>query len=521
MISCGCDNITEHFDRFADDYIPDHVKQGINTLRGAKDLEQIGGQLDEMARTDCFLEYYLDPNTEHTVMGTMNAMVAGKNTSQPGYQPGYYVPPGYAPRSSKEAPNGQDTQSQKPDPLATHHDAGLKGQQTDPMSSIVESVGRAQHRMRGITGGTSTPRGGVPGSSQPVHSSDWRVYTFPGFTGPGPAAVGLQPWTPHNGMPWSAKNNLELSRQALTFLLTHDGHGDGQPPWLETMGFTGGAETPCRSVKKIEKLRVWYRNDTTGSKFFATARIPGANTGESFKRVWKPTGMRHVFCVDEAPPTVVTELGPDTRLEFHKIPTPSVMSSVSTRGQQADHREALLLVQRKTFEITLDSGKKATCNVLWMKSARHPKIPAGDGVEDEMTAPAAADPTGAGEVGVATDPSLTQTKAPLTTAAEVGPVTDAINPPVGLGETSRAVVPLRALAMYEDPDTKDTIVSFFGHENPAGMMNAMGMVGFFMTGGNVSSGVTYQVEHHFQRLGDVLMMRTNESLRTAGPGQAI
>ena len=25
-------------------------------------------------------------------------------------------------------------QSQKPDPLATHHDAGLKGQQTDPMS---------------------------------------------------------------------------------------------------------------------------------------------------------------------------------------------------------------------------------------------------------------------------------------------------------------------------------------------------------------------------------------------------
>ena len=34
------------------------------------------------------------------------------------------------------------------------------------------------------------------------------------------------------------------------------------------------------------------------------------------------------------------------------------------------------------------------------------------------------------------------------------------------GETSRAVVPLRALAMYEDPDTKDTIVSFFGHENP-------------------------------------------------------
>ena len=35
-----------------------------------------------------------------------------------------------------------------------------------------------------------------------------------------------------------------------------------------------------------------YRNDTTGSKFFATARIPGANTGESFKRVWKPTGAR-------------------------------------------------------------------------------------------------------------------------------------------------------------------------------------------------------------------------------------
>jgi hypothetical protein len=58
--------------------------------------------------------------------------------------------------------------------------------------------------------------------------------------------------------------------------------------------------------------------------------------------------------------------------------------------------------------------------------------------------------------------------------------------------------------MYEDPTTSQTVACLFGHDNPVGWSNSLGMASFYLTGGNMSGGLFDQVLHNFQRLADVV-----------------
>lgn len=271
----------------------------------------------------------------------------------------------------------------------------------------------------------------------------------------------------------SAKSVMETAHKAVLGLLEANPVGEKGMPWLDELGFTLGQEGFV-TVNKLDKLRIWYRNDVHGSKYFASCIIPNTKASETFKRVWKPAGMRHIFCTDDAPATVLTELGPDSRVEFHKVPTAHAMSAFSAKGQQHDYREALLFVMRTTVDLPMDGSRKTKCSIMWMKSARHPSLPSTD--QTDGVRPGTPEPK----------------------------MTESLPVPVGLGESARAVVYLRALAMYEDPTTNQTVACLFGHDNPVGWSNSLGMASYYLTGGNVSGGLFDQVLHNFQRLSDVV-----------------
>jgi hypothetical protein len=282
-----------------------------------------------------------------------------------------------------------------------------------------------------------------------------------------------------------AKSVMDASEMSIAMLLQGHKVGETMPKFVRSMGFAGGS--PITQLYRepvpdnMHNLRIWGRNDVHGTQYFASCVLPGVKPYECHVRLWRSTGIQHVYCTDDAPYTVVHNLSGDARIEYHRIPSAHFLSGITALGFQYDCREALVLVQKRTFNIALEGAKKAKLHLIWMKSVRHPSLPIGDKeVQSEMVAASMMKSYAASRE--------------LENAHEVQQCA---------GTKDRAVIRLRAIGFYEDG--QDTICVNFGHEDSAGgITDAFGKAQYLLSMGHAAGGVDQIVKFQMERLGHIL-----------------
>jgi hypothetical protein len=225
----------------------------------------------------------------------------------------------------------------------------------------------------------------------------------------------------------------------------------------------------------VEKLRIWGRNDVHGQQYFASCVLPKVTPDEAQRRLFKTTGIQHVYNTDDAPYTVLQHLSGDARIEYHHIPSAHLLSGVSSFGFQYDSREACVLVHKTSFTLP----NKATCYLVMMKSIRHPDL-----AHEGETVQAAA--------------SMMKSYAAGKKLENVHQCQNIV------GRLPRALIRLRAFAFYEDPTSKQTVSCCFGHEDSGGNINALEKAKHYLSFGFTTGGVEDVVKFNFERLSHIL-----------------
>jgi len=295
-----------------------------------------------------------------------------------------------------------------------------------------------------------------------------------------------------------SRSVMQSAQMAMVCLLREDPVADKPPQWLSDIGFAGGRlidsstlKFPSgRSLDNIEKLRIWGSNDIHGMQYFASCILPDCRADEASRRLWRTTGTQHVFNTDYAPFAVVHQLSGESRVEYHHIPCPSVLSNIVSRGFQYSTREALVLVTRAHSTISV-GGKETIAHFVWMKSIRHPDLPA-EGQGYDGIAPAAS-----------MMKSYAKNKHMESTAAVQGVA----------GSTPRAIVRLRAFVFYEDPTTQSTVCCCFGHEDSSGgLAETFGKAGHYLSFGFAAGGVHETASFQMSRMAHILPTSGEEYL---------
>jgi hypothetical protein len=136
-------------------------------------------------------------------------------------------------------------------------------------------------------------------------------------------------------------------------------------------------------------------------------------------------------------------------------------------------------------------GKETLAHFVWMKSVRHPDLPAAD----------------QGYQGVA--PAASMMKSYSGNASM-----ESVNYVKGIaGKQSRAVVRLRGFVFYEDPGTQSTVCCLFGHEDSSGgLKETIGKAGHYLTFGFGSGGVHETATFQMSRLAHILPTSGEEHL---------
>jgi hypothetical protein len=284
-----------------------------------------------------------------------------------------------------------------------------------------------------------------------------------------------------------AKSVMEASEMSIAMLL-RDHKVDGTTPkFVRAMGFAGGKEVTqglrAPLPDNIHNLRIWGRNDVHGTQYFASCVLPNVKPAECHHRLWRSTGIQHVYCTDDAPYSVVHNLSGQARIEYHRIPSAHVLSGITALGFQYDCREALVLVQKRSFNIAITPDKSTRLHLIWMKSIRHPSLPIGNSeVQSEMVA-ASMMKSYAGAQELSNAHEVQQTA----------------------GTKERAVIRCRAIGFYEDPDSHETICVNFGHEDSAGgITDAMGKAQYLLSMGFSAGGIDQIVKFQMERLAHIL-----------------
>jgi len=297
-----------------------------------------------------------------------------------------------------------------------------------------------------------------------------------------------------------SRSVMQSSQMSLVVLLREDPVAEKAPRWLSDIGFAGGSEVDTATMKfpgsgnpvrNMEKLRIWGSNDIHGMQYFASCILPNCRADEAHRRLFKPTGIRHVYNTNRAPYAVVHRLSGESRVEFHCIPCPSVLSTITAEGFEYSTREALVMVSRAHCNISV-GGQETMAHFVWMKSIRHPDLP----TENK------------GYEGVAPAASMMKT---FTTGG--GQMESVGYAQAVAGSRSRAVVRLRAFVFYEDPMTQSTVCCCFGHEDSSGgLMETMGKAGHYLTFGMASGGVNETALFQMSRLAHILPSSGEEQL---------
>jgi hypothetical protein len=277
-----------------------------------------------------------------------------------------------------------------------------------------------------------------------------------------------------------SRSVMQASQMAIASLLSESPVAEKPPKWLSDMKFAGGSTVEI--AENLENVRVWGRNDVHGQQYFASCILPNVTADEAHRRLFKTTGVQHVYNTDDAPFTVLQHLSGDARIEYHHIPTGHLLSAVSSFGFQFDSREAVVLVHKAT--VTLPN--KAKCHIVMLKSVRHPSVVH----EGETVAPAA---------------SMMKSYAPgkkLENAHHIAGI---------VGRQQRALIRLRAFAFYEDPEINKTVCTCFGHEDDAGAYNNLGKAQHYLSFGYSTGGVTDVVKYQFERLSHILPSNNDAS----------
>jgi hypothetical protein len=298
-----------------------------------------------------------------------------------------------------------------------------------------------------------------------------------------------------------ARSVMEASEMSIATLL-RDHKVDGTTPkFVRSMGFAGGAQI-TKGLRfplpdEIHNLQIWGRNDVHGTQYFAHCVLPNVNAEECYHRLWRPTAMQHVYCTDDAPYSVVHHLSGEARIEYHRIPSAHVLTPITALGFQYDCREALVLVQKRSFNVPIRPDKKTKLHLVWMKSIRHPSLPIGNSeVQADMVAA-----------------SMMKSYANSQELSNVHDVQQIA------GTRDRAVIRVRAIGFYEDPDTPgQTICVNFGHEDSAGgFTDGMGKAAYLLSMGNVAGGIDQIVKFQMERLAHILPTHIGGSHYATGP----
>jgi hypothetical protein len=285
-----------------------------------------------------------------------------------------------------------------------------------------------------------------------------------------------------------SRSVMQASQMAIGQLLNESPIEEKPPKWLLEMKFSGGKTLEV--AENVNNLRVWGRNDVHGAQYFASCILPNVTAEEASKRLWKTTGVQHVYNTDDAPYAVLQNLSGDARIEYHHIPTAHMLSTISSYGFQYDSREAAVLVEKATFPL----ANKAVCHMVWMKSIRHPDLSGSEEVQ-----PAA---------------SVMKSYSAGTKLANI----EHVQPYVG--KSTRALIRLRAMAFYQDPATQKTVCCCFGHEDPAGGFNALEKTKYYLSFGFTTGGVEEIVKFNLQRLSHILPSHRDASIKTVASSVA-
>jgi hypothetical protein len=286
-----------------------------------------------------------------------------------------------------------------------------------------------------------------------------------------------------------AKSVMEASEMSIAMLLRDlKVDGNGTPPkFVKAMGFAGGKEITQGLYgpmpDNIHNLRIWGRNDVHGTQYFASCVLPNVKPDQCHYRLWRSTGIQHVYCTDEAPYCVVHNLTGQARLEYHRIPSAHLLSGITARGFQYDCREALVLVQKRSFNISVGNDKQTRLHLVWMKSIRHPSLPIGNSeVQADMVAASM-----------------------MKSYAGGHKLENAHEAQHAAGVVERAVIRVRAIGFYTDPDSGETICVNFGHEDSAGgITDAVGKAQYLLSMGLAAGGVDQIVKFQMERLAHIL-----------------
>jgi hypothetical protein len=298
-----------------------------------------------------------------------------------------------------------------------------------------------------------------------------------------------------------AKSVMEASEMSIAMLL-RDNKVDGTTPkWVRSMGFAGGNEITKGLTgpmpDNIHNLRIWGRNDVHGTQYFASCVLPKVKADDCHHRLWRSTGIQHVYCTDDAPYAVVHQLSGHARLEYHRIPSAHMLSGITALGFQYDCREALVLVQKRSFNIAVAPEKSARLHLVWMKSIRHPSLPVGNNHE------VAADMVAASMM------KSYSSSHHLHNSQEVQQCA---------GGKERAVIRVRAIGFYTDPDSGETICVNFGHEDSAGgITDAMGKAQYLLSMGFSAGGIDQIVKFQMERLAHILPSGSHSGFYATGP----
>jgi hypothetical protein len=287
-----------------------------------------------------------------------------------------------------------------------------------------------------------------------------------------------------------AKSVMEASEMSIAMLLQGHKVDGSAPKFVRDMGFAGGKEITQGSARdplpeNIHNLRIWGRNDVHGTQYFASCVLPNVKPQECHYRLWRSTGIQHVYCTDDAPYCVAHNLSGMARLEYHRIPSSHLLSGITSEGFQYDCREALVLVQKRIFNIAIAPEKSTKLHLVWMKSVRHPSLPIGNTegqVQSDMVAASMMKSYAASRE--------------LENAHEVQQTA---------GTKERAVIRVRAIGFYTDPDSGETICVNFGHEDSAGgITDAMGKAQYLLSMGFAAGGIDQIVKFQMERLSHIL-----------------
>lgn len=223
------------------------------------------------------------------------------------------------------------------------------------------------------------------------------------------------------------------------------------------------------------------------AQYFASCVLPNVKPQECHYRLWRSTGIQHVYCTDDAPYAVVHNLTGSARIEYHRIPSAHLLSGITALGFQYYCREALVLVQKRSFNVAIRPDKPTRLHLVWMKSIRHPSLPIGNSeVQADMVAASMMKSYAASH--------------DLENAYEVQNTA---------GTKERAVIRVRAIGFYSDPDSGETICVNFGHEDSAGgFTDAVGKAQYLLSMGFAAGGVDQIVKFQMERLAHILPTHT-------------